>query len=594
MKSGYTLLFALCLGIASLPLEAVAQEPEMDQQWGEQVAKLRAADSKRGQLFDEGNYAMFIHWGLYSHIANKYKGKTFYGIGEWIMHQRMADIPVDDYQAIAKQFNPTKFDADAIVKLAKDAGMKYVVITSKHHDGFAMYDSDANDFNIVDATPYGRDPMKDLAAACKKYGLGLGFYYSHNKDWTFPGANGGPAKTEDGKDADFSYYFENKCRPQVEEITSKYGPIELVWFDTPGGMPKKYVEELIAITRKNQPNALVSGRAGHGLGDYVTHGDMEVPYGNVEGMWETVDTTNDSWSYAWYDENWKTPKEIVYRLVSTVARGGTYMLNIGPRGDGSVPEPAQLALRKSGEWIQRYPFVVYGTAASPWGRALPWGDVTVKENKLFLSIFTLPEKRLLNLPGLKTKIKSISLISDGKKLPLSYESEKNWTRIELPREISEKLVPVIEIELAGAPEVDPYWGMDPNVPTTLLAEFATVQGADQSKVRWMEKFGEWKHTYQVGKWGNDGKASWEVDILEPGTYQVDLTYRGEGRIVWAVESEGAGRIQNQQNSSHNYQKFPMGWFHFPEAGRHTVSVSCLEGDLEQASLKAIHFTRIDL
>jgi alpha-L-fucosidase len=566
----------------------------MDESWGEQVAKLRADNSKRGELFNDGNYAMFIHWGLYSQIANQYKGETYYGIGEWIMHNRMADIPVDEYKTIAKEFNPVKFDADAVVKLAKDAGMKYVVITSKHHDGFAMYDSDVNDFNVVDATPFGRDPMKDLAAACKKQGLGLGFYYSHNKDWTFPGARGGPETTEEGVPADFNYYFENKCRPQVEEITSKYGPIELVWFDTPGGMEKKYVEELVAITRKNQPHALVSGRAGHGLGDYVTHGDMEVPNGNVEGMWETVDTTNDSWAYAWYDRNWKTPKEILKRLISTVARGGTYMLNIGPRGDGSVPIEAQMALRTSGAWIQRYPFVVYGTDASPWGHALPWGDVTVKENKLFLSIFDLPGDRMLNLPGLKSEIKSVTLINADEKKPLLFKKEQGWTRIELPCEMQEKLVPVLEITLAGSPDVDPCWGLDPEVPTELLVEFADVSGAEKSKKRWMEKFGEWKHAYQASKWEKGGTASWEVDVLEPGYYQVDLTYSGEGRIVWSVGVENGDRIQNQQNSSHNYQAFPIGWLHFPEAGRHRVSVSCLEGDLEQASLKAIQFKRIDL
>ena len=149
--------------------------------------------------------------------------------------------------------------------------------------------------------------------------------------------------------------FVKKCLPQVEEITSEYGPIELIWFDTPGQMPKKYIEQLIEVVRKNQPNALVSGRAGHGLGDYKTLGDMDVPSTNVEGMWESVDTTNDSWAFAWYDEYWKTPKEILRRLISCVARGGTYMLNIGPRGDGSIPERAACTLRAAGEWIKHYP-----------------------------------------------------------------------------------------------------------------------------------------------------------------------------------------------------------------------------------------------
>ena len=262
-----------------------------------------------GQLFNDGNYAMFIHWGPYAQLANKVDGKTYYGIGEWIMNPRMANIPVEEYMEMAKTFNPVNFDATEIAQLAKDAGMKYIIITSKHHDGFAMYRSACNDFNIGAVTQFNRDPMKELAGACKKLGLGFGFYYSHNQDWTFPGGANGPDTDADGNPATFDDYFVKKCLPQVEEITSQYGPIELIWFDTPGQMPKKYIEQLIEVVRKNQPNALVSGRAGHGLGDYKTLGDMDVPSTNVEGMWESVDTTNDSWAFAWYDEYWKTPKK---------------------------------------------------------------------------------------------------------------------------------------------------------------------------------------------------------------------------------------------------------------------------------------------
>ena len=305
------------LALTLVGLSTPVHSEEMNKMWGESVVKLRAADAKRGQLFDEGNYAMFVHLGLYSHLANKVKGKTYYGIGEWIMNDRMAGIPVDEYKDIAKEFNLTQFDAKAIAQLAKDAGMKYIIITSKHHDGFAMYDSKSNDFNVVKATPYKRDPMKDLAKACKEIGIGFGFYYSHNQDWTFPGGNNGPAVDAKGKPANFEDYFQKKCVPQVKEITSEYGPIEIVWFDTPGDMPKKYAEQLIEIVRKNQPNALVCGRVGGGLGDYQSLGDMEVPSENVEGMWETVDTTNDSWAYAHYDQNWKTPKVILERLIAT-------------------------------------------------------------------------------------------------------------------------------------------------------------------------------------------------------------------------------------------------------------------------------------
>ena len=565
---------------------------QMDKMWGKSVVKLRAEDAKRGQLFEQGNYAMFIHWGLYSQLANKVKDKTYYGIGEWIMNPRMAGIPVAEYEELAKTFNPDKFDAKAIAKLAKDAGMKYVVITSKHHDGFAMYDSKSNDFNVVKATPYNYDPMKDLAKACKEVGIGFGFYYSHNQDWTFPGGNGGPEKDAEGNAADFDDYFVKKCLPQVKEITSEYGPIEIVWFDTPGNMPKKYVEELVAVVRKNQPNAMICGRAGHGLGDYQSLGDMEVPVSNQPGLWETVDTTNDSWAYAWYDQNWKAPKLILERLIATVARGGTYMLNIGPRGDGSVPQNAADTLRVSGEWIHRYPQVVYGTDASPWQHALPWGDVTVKDKTMFLTVSEWPTNGKLYLPGLKTGIKSAKVLRGAESETIEYQNENGWICFTVPAAAPEKLISVIQVELEAKPEADPCFGIDPDANTDLLSEFATVKGAKKETKQWMEKFGEWKHTNQISEWEPGSAATWEVNVLKPGCYQVDLTYAGEPRLVWSVAVDGGETIQNQQNASLNYQSFQIGWLNFPKPGKYRVNVSCIEGITKTASLKSISFTAI--
>ena len=177
-----------------LMLVSIGFSEEMDSMWGPSVVSLRSENAGRGQLFADGNYAMFIHWGVYSHLGNKVDGKTYYGIGEWIKHNRMAGIPDDRYKSIAQQFNPEKFDAMEIAQLAKDAGMKYIIITSKHHDGFAMYHSKACDFNISNTDSFDRDPMKELSAACQKLGLGFGFYYSHNQDWTFPGGGNGPSR----------------------------------------------------------------------------------------------------------------------------------------------------------------------------------------------------------------------------------------------------------------------------------------------------------------------------------------------------------------------------------------------------------------
>ena len=575
--------------LGALIIQGVAAENGMDEMWGQSVVKLRAENAHRGQLFSDGNYAMFIHWGLYSNLANKVDGKTYYGIGEWIMHQRRAGIPVAEYKKLAEEFNPTKFNALEIAQLAKDAGMKYIIITSKHHDGFAMYHSKANAFNIVDATPFKRDPMKELSQACRQVGIGFGFYYSHNQDWTFPGGSGGPQVDENGNKATFDDYFAEKCLPQVEEITSEYGPIELVWFDTPGKMPKKYVQQLVDIVRKNQPDALVSGRAGHGLGDYQTLGDMEVPHVNVEGPWESVDTTNDSWAYAWYDEYWKTPKEILKRLITCVGRGGTYMLNIGPRGDGTVPERAVRSLRAAGQWIQTYPQVVYGTDASPWQHALPWGDVTVRGNKLFLSVFEWPRSGELYLPGLKAGIKSARLLNGQDARPIKYKNIGGWTCLQLPLRAPEKLVSVIELTLVAPPQADPVWGLDPAIETEIVADFATVEGATKKSIRWMEKFGEWKKVMRITDWQSESKATWTVDVLVPGDYCVDLTYAGEGRLVWGVDVQDGEHIQNEQNSSHNYQRFPIGWLNFAAPGRYQVSVSCLEGNTKTASLKGITF-----
>ena len=585
-------ILPLGLVCESLAVEKVAGQPDMDHLWGARVVKLRAEDAKRGQLFDQGNYAMFIHWGLYSQLGNKVDGETYYGIGEWIMNQRMAGIPIAEYKKLANNFNPVDFDARAIAKLARDAGMKYIVITAKHHDGFAMYESQACDFNIVDATPWGKDPMKDLAAACREEGLGFGFYYSHNQDWTFPGGGGGPQVDASGRPATFDDYFEKKCLPQVREITTQYGPIEIVWFDTPGKMPKHYVEKLVEVVHKNQPGALVSGRAGHELGDYQTLGDMEVPIVNVDGLWESVDTTNDSWAYAWYDENWKSPKQILERLVACVARGGTYMLNIGPRGDGSVSARCATALRHAGDWIARYPQVIYDVQGSPWKHSMPWGDVTQKDNALFLTVFEWPTSGELYLPNIDQDVREARLLLGSDSTELLCQRRGKHVVVQVPAKAPESLVSVIKLTFSEKPTVDPVLTLDPEAMTELAVEFADVNGVKKSEKRWMEKFGEWKRIVHGHEFGADADLSWEVDVLVPGEYQVSLNYAGEGRLVWHVGIDGGESIQNQQDSSHNYQTFPIGWLNFPKNGRYRVSVQCLEGDVGKASLHAILFDAV--
>jgi alpha-L-fucosidase len=587
MKPISSLIPALAALSLTLPLAA---EQSMDKMWGDKSVKGGVESSARAALFRDGNYGMFMHWGLYSHLGGQWKDKTFYGIGEWILRQMR--IPNEEYMNLAKEFNPSEFNAKEIVRTAKEAGMKWIIITSKHHEGFAMFKS-KHPFNIVDASPFKRDPMKELADACRAAGLGFGFYYSHNQDWTAPGGSGGPGQNADGSPASFDQYFKEKCYPQVDEICSNYGELAYIWFDTPGNMPVEHVKALAELVKKKQPNAMLCSRIGHGMGDYLSLGDMEVPLRNHDGLWETCDTTNDSWSYAWYDQNWKDPKEILHRLVSTVGRGGTYLLNVGPDGKGRIPEQAARYLVEAGKWVKQHPDVVYGASPSPWGHAQPWGDVTRTGNTLNLVVFDWPADRMICLPGIEGKVAAATLrLRNGKTQPVPVRQSGSWTIFDASAAdaaTTSAMASVIEVRFDTAPKIDQTLGIYPNIPSQLSCEFAQARNAKSERINWMEKFGEWKFSLQVGNWKPGGVAEWEVDVAKAGDYHVELTYKGKGRPVWAVSTSEGAKIQNQQAASHIYTPYPTGILTFTKPGKHKVAVSLVEGDGSKASLEAMRF-----
>lgn len=594
-KNSYTnntlkvlLVLAIC---ASNPLLSQKKDGKgMDEMWGSTNVSMDALKSGKGKLFDEGNFGMFIHWGLYSSLGGVWEDKTYYGIGEWLMNPRVANIPPKEYMAKAKDFNPTDFDAKKIAKLAKDAGMKYIIVTSKHHEGFAMFDSKVSDFDIVDATPFARDPMLELSEACHELGLGFGFYYSHNQDWTTPGGGRGPKVDDNGNKVEFKDYFYTKCKPQVKEICSNYGQIDFVWFDTPGDMPKKYVVELADMVRELQPNAMMCSRIGHGMGDYASKGDMEVPTQNIPGLWETCDTNNDSWSYAWYDNNFKSPKVIISRLIETVGRGGSYLFNVGPDPKGEVPKIGVGFLEETGAWIKKYPQVIYAADASPWGHKLPWGDVTTKDKSLFLSVFDWPSDGKLYLPGLEAQIESVSILNSSESDPISYTVNNGWTIFNIPDKAPDDLVSVIEVKLekpANQVKINTPLGIYPNTNNILLSEFAEVKNAEEKNVRWMEKFGEWKHANQINNWESNGTATWEVNVQKPGYYYLELCYSGAGRLVWKTTTDEGIMVQNQQAATEKYVYYNMGILEFKTSGKHTIATSLVEGDKKTSSLKSL-------
>jgi alpha-L-fucosidase len=367
-----------------------------------------ASSDPRLDWFREARFGLFIHWGLYAIPAGKWKGQDIPGIGEWI--QLRARIPISEYSQLANQFNPTQFDAEAWVQLAKRAGQKYLTITAKHHDGFCMYDSAVTDYDIVDATPFGRDPMKELAEACQRHGIKLCFYYSQTQDWHHPG---GHANDWDFDPAtkDFEGYVRDYVKPQVRELLTKYGPIGLIWFDTPLIISRELSRELVDLVHEIQPDCLVNGRIGNDIGDYAETRDNVVPEDLIEADWENPATINDTWGFKTDDHNWKSTETLIQKLVDIVSKNGAYLLNVGPTADGVIPQPSIERLEAMGCWLEVHGESVYGNGAGPI-QGLGWARTTAKPGKVYLHVFEWPAGGELKLPALPQKIASARLLAD--------------------------------------------------------------------------------------------------------------------------------------------------------------------------------------
>lgn len=374
-------------------------------------------------------YSMFIHFGLYSQLGGVWNGEPVReGYSEQI--RSFAGISEEEYAAIADTFNPVKWDADSIVSLAKAAGMKSIVFTSKHHDGFCMYGSRYTDFNIVDATPFGRDVMKELSDACRRQGLSFAVYFSLI-DWNFPGNvitphNADPISPE-------HHRFNMN---QVREIMTGYGPVSEIWFDM-GSLTAEQSRELYDLVTSLQPQCMISGRLGNDMGDFSVMSDNRIPDYKIGTPWQTpASFFNETWSYRSWQERGSIDDKVhekLLDLIKVVSRGGNYLLNIGPRGDGSVVGFERDALLRMGKWMDKYGEAIYGTEPNPFDRSPEWGDITRKGNNLYLFIENMPDSRTICVDGIIGNVREAVLPGNGRHIGMTVDSMS--VKITIPQDV---------------------------------------------------------------------------------------------------------------------------------------------------------------
>jgi alpha-L-fucosidase len=428
-------------------------------------AETKEARDSRMAWWRDARFGLFIHWGVYAVPAGFYQDKPVKGIGEWIMNK--GKIPMAEYQKFAKEFNPVKYDPDAWVLAAKDAGMKYIVITTKHHDGFTLFDTKVNGWSVVQATPYGKDLIKPLADACRKHGMKLGFYYSQAQDWNNGGSASG-GKWDPAQEHSMDDYIAQVAVPQVREILTQYGEDipAVIWWDTPTDMNTERAAQLHKVVAELRPYLITNNRLGGGFKGDTDTPEQTIPARGFPGRdWETCMTMNDTWGFKRDDHAWKSNEKLIRNLCDIASKGGNYLLNVGPTAEGLIPQPSLDRLAEIGRWMKINGESIYGTSATVFGHELGkpvkgktgYGNetevssandwrCTTKPGKIYLHLFTWPNNGKFELAGLQSKVNKAYLLADRK--DLNVDQTATGVTLSIPAEAPDKIASVICLEIA--------------------------------------------------------------------------------------------------------------------------------------------------
>jgi alpha-L-fucosidase len=589
----------------------LAERPEMA--WWRASMETR---EQRLPWWREARFGMFMHWGVYSALGGVWEGQPVRGYAEHI--QRIRKIPRAQYlEQAAGRFNPTGFDADAWIAAARQAGMGYFIITAKHHDGFAMFDSAVSPDTVVKATPWRRDPMRALADACRRQGVRFGFYYSHAFDWgeangvgnDWEHQNPGGDSLLHGRDwwlaapqllPRVRRYVDEKAIPQLRELIANYAP-DILWFDTPHKLPPEENLRILQAVRAAGPGLVVNGRIVQDIeggpparfGDYRSTADRPAEFAPppAEGIldWEGIPTTNESYGWHQQDHSHKPPRHFVELLAKAAARGGNLLLNVGPRGDGRIDPPDLAILEGIGAWMKDNRSSIAGTTRTP----LPvqaWGESTRRGNTLYLHLLNPPRGRRVIVGGLRTPVVRATLLADPKRAPLPTVRLGDLDlSVTLPPRLPEPAPVVVVLETEGPPEADPARLLSGDVARDTLRAFdgeltgGLQYGGGKTRDAWVHGFRR-----------PDQTVRWPVRLREPATFEVAIAYDAPAAAAGGtfVVELGEGRALAGTVAETPAAPVPLGRVALP-AGSFTLAVrpTAIRGP-ELLRLRAIVLTPV--